>query len=341
MPEQSNIMLHGGNVWQSGSPDEWLDFSANLRPEGMPEWIKDILLKSISEAQYYPDTAQQAAISGIAAYLDVPPQCVLPFAGGIAAIDMVCRTAKGRVIAEKVSFGEYARRAAAYGLPVTARSETAAFLPGDTVFLCNPNNPTGSVVSKEMALALYETLHSVGARLCVDEAFIDFCPALTLRHVAAIKKGLIIVGSMTKILCVPGVRLGYLVAEPETIRALRPLCAPWGLNSFAVAIARALPEHGKEIQADACRNTDRREKLAGALRALQANVLPSSANFLLADFGRPMAKAVEHLKKRGILVRECASFGLPGSYLRFAVKTDEQNARLIAALQEALCAENA
>lgn len=341
MPKQSDIMLHGGNVWQSGSPAQWLDFSANLRPEGMPAWVRRTLEDSISEAQYYPDTAEKAAIAGFSAYLDVPPPCVLPFAGGIAAIDMVCRMAEGRVIADRVSFGEYARRAVAYGRPVVERDAADGFLPGDTMFLCNPNNPTGSAVTKNEALALYKKLHLSGARLCVDEAFIDFCPDLTLRHEAAQQSGLIVVGSMTKILCVPGVRLGYLVAEPETIRRIRPLCAPWGLNSFAVAIARALPKHREEIQTDALRNTALREQMISALRSLGAEVLPSHANFVLADFKRPMGGVIEKLKQRGILVRACASFGLKDSFIRFAIKTDTQNARLIAALQEALCAENA
>lgn len=341
MPKQSDIMLHGGNVWQSGSPDEWLDFSANLRPEGMPVWVRRALKDSINEAQYYPDTAETAAIAGFAAYLDVPPECVLPFAGGIAAIDMVCRMAEGRVMADRVSFGEYARRAVSYGHPVMEREEAGEFLPGDTLFLCNPNNPTGSAITKNEALALYKKLRLSKAKLCVDEAFIDFCPDLTLRHEAARQSGLIVVGSMTKILCVPGVRLGYLVAEPETIRRIRPLCAPWGLNSFAVAIARALPEHREEIQTDALRNTARREQMISALRSLGAEVLPSHASFVLADFKRPMEHIIAYLKQRGILVRSCASFGLKDSFIRLAVKTDTQNARLIAALQEALCAENA
>lgn len=341
MSEQDNMMLHGGNVWQGESPDIWLDFSANLRPEGMPGWVRRILADSISEAQYYPDTDEKAAIAGFAAYLDVPQECVLPFAGGIAAIDMVCRMAEGRVIADRVSFGEYARRAAAYGRPVIERNAAGSFLPGDTLFICNPNNPTGSTISPKEVLALHEGLRLAGARLCVDEAFIDFCPQLTVRHEAAQQSGLIVVGSMTKILCVPGVRLGYLVAEPETIRRIRPLRAPWGLNSFAVAIARALPKHREEIQTDALRNTARREQMISALRSLGAEVLPSHANFVLADFKRPMGGVIEKLKQRGILVRACASFGLKDSFIRCAVKTDTQNARLIAALQEALCAENA
>ena len=340
MPEQNNIMLHGGNVWQGAGPAQWLDFSANLRPEGMPDWVRGILSSTISEAQYYPDTKQQAAVMGLAEYLGVSPACVLPFAGGLAAIDMVCRTARGRIIVEKITFGEYARRALACCLPVVVRKEDGRILPGDTLFLCNPNNPTGGAVQKSRALALYRSIHSARARMCVDEAFIDFCPALTLRHEATQQSDLIVIGSLTKTLCVPGIRLGYLIAAPETINTFKPLCVPWALNSLAVALARALPLHKEEIQRDTMRNTARREQLISSLVSLGAAVRPSQANFVLADFKRPMDQAVLNLQENGILVRTCASFGLKSSYLRFAVKTEEQNARLIAALKEALCAES-
>jgi histidinol-phosphate/aromatic aminotransferase/cobyric acid decarboxylase-like protein len=84
-------MIHGGNVWRSGPPEAWLDFSANLRPEGPPDWVRRAMAGALDEARFYPDPDMRAARAGLAAYAGVPPECLLPTAGGIEAIDIACR----------------------------------------------------------------------------------------------------------------------------------------------------------------------------------------------------------------------------------------------------------
>ena len=79
-------MKHGGNVWEAGSPSNWLDFSANLRPEGTPDWVMRAMQAALCHARYYPDCAMRAARAGLAAYAGVPEACILPTAGGVAAI---------------------------------------------------------------------------------------------------------------------------------------------------------------------------------------------------------------------------------------------------------------
>ena len=328
-------MMHGGNVWQGPSPDVWLDFSANLRPDGAPDWVVQAMARGIGEARYYPDVSMRAAKEGLAAYAGVRADCVLPLSGGIAAIDAVCRAGAGRVLITPVTFGEYARRARACGREVLyGRRETMK--GGDTLFLCNPNNPTGLAREREEVLQLYAETQAAGATLIVDEAFIDYCPQYSVRREAARESGLIVLGSLTKALCIPGARLGYLIAQAETVARLEAASAPWGLNAFAAAIARELPGHLSEIRAEAERTAQRRARFAAALYALGATVYPSQANFLLADFGRPMGGAVAALREAGILVRDCASFGLSDAHLRLAVKTDTENARLLEALKEIL-----
>lgn len=105
-------MMHGGNVWQGDGPEDWLDFSANLRPEGPPEWVKQAVSRALSDMRYYPDLSMRAARCGLAAYAGIDEKCVLPTAGGIAAIDLALHLRKGPVCVRRVTFGEYARRAA-------------------------------------------------------------------------------------------------------------------------------------------------------------------------------------------------------------------------------------
>lgn len=328
-------MNHGGNVWQGASPGGWLDFSANLRPDGPPEWVYQAMCAAINDARYYPDVLMAEAKRGIARYAGVPEDCVLPTSGGIAAIDVAVRGQTGRVLVSPPTFSEYAALARAAGLEVS-EDGFGALKTGDTAFLCNPNNPTGRALSRDTVLSIHARAFSVRARLIVDEAFIDCCPKHSVREQAAALEGLIVVGSLTKALSVPGVRLGYLIARPEAVEEIGRQVPPWSLNAFAALIAKRLPAHLPELEADRVRNAARRAKFEASLAALGASVYPSEASFLLCDFEKPMDNDVAILKEEGILVRTCASFGLPGSILRLAVKTEAQNARLIRALERIL-----
>lgn len=330
-------MKHGGNVWDAHGPEKWLDFSANLRPEGTPGWVMQVMKDALKDTRYYPDRAMRAARQGLADWLKVPSDHVLPTAGGAAAIDLILSRRTGTVHVYPVTFGEYAERAAIHNRHCAAwQGECKSH---DTVMLCNPNNPTGRAASHSDLMTIFQRVQSAGGELVVDEAFIDFCPKHTLRH--DVQQGLSVVGSLTKTLCIPGVRLGYVCAEPDVIRELEKRALPWSLSTLASAVASRLPEHSAEIQADLQRNAARREQLTRMLKELQAEVWPSQSNFLLVDFGRDMTPAAEWLKTQGILVRTCASFGLPPSFLRLAVKTESENTVLFNALREGMAKHNA
>lgn len=326
-------MMHGGNVWEGGEPGRWLDFSANLRPEGPPDWALETMRRALADVRFYPERAMRSARRGLAGYAGVPEGCILPTAGGAAAIDLALSLGRGRVLLCPPTFGEYARRAQIQGRGVrclVGAGQVGEAHAGDTLVLCNPNNPTGSALTREAVLDLHARLRAQGAGLIVDEAFIDFCPALSVRD--RVSEGLCVVGSLTKTLGIPGVRLGYVCAAPDDVLALQKRALPWSLGALASAVAAHLPEHLAQIREDAARNVERRERFARLLCQRGVQVTPSQANFLLADFGRDMTDAVAALKARGILVRTCASFGLGPELLRLAVKTDEENKRLVEAL---------
>ena len=81
-------MKHGGGVWHTGNPYDWIDFSANLRPDGPPSWIREAVHDAQKNIRFYPDADMRRAGKGLARFLDLPEACVLPVAGGIAAIDL-------------------------------------------------------------------------------------------------------------------------------------------------------------------------------------------------------------------------------------------------------------
>ena len=349
--------MHGGNVWQGEGPLRWLDFSANLRPEGPPEWVREALVNALSEARWYPDPSMARERAALGRFLSLPEDWVLPTAGGASAIALAAGLEATEHLTLTPCFGEYARQAKTLGRPVRtlpmlagrhivgdpAEQAEGALSQGCAVWLCNPNNPLGTVFSREQVTRVLEQIETVNGWLILDEAFIEYCPEQTCTPLLAEHGRLVILGSMTKILGVPGVRLGYLCANPHVIEGLARRLTPWALNSFAGAVLRALPEHRGEFARYALENERRRDGLKAALERLGAFVYPSRAPFLLADFGRPVRPIAEALKKRGILVRECMDFdGVDdGAHLRLAVRTESENERLITALREAMaCAGN-
>jgi len=326
-------VYHGGDVWRGPSPDEILDFSANLNPGGPPEWVRAAMLRGLENARYYPDLRQAAALAGLSAHLGLPEACILPTAGGIEAIAFTAKRFSNHAIAQP-TFQEYG--ALCGGHRDVLRSELADYhpLPGETLWLCNPNNPTGDALTRAEVLALLESLEAVGGRLVVDEAFIDYCPEHSVRDAVADHPALVVLGSLTKVLAIPGVRLGYLAAHPSVVEDLREGLLPWRLNCVADAVAAALPGHEGDFREIRRLNDARRAAFAAALAGIGARVYASAANLLLCDFGRDMRPEIERLRTQGILVRPCGMFpGLTHGHVRLCVRTEKENMRLVEAMK--------
>ena len=323
---------HGGNVWRSGRPGDWLDFSANLNPEGPPDWARQALAAGLERAGWYPDPDMAAATAGLAAHLGIDAACVLPTSGGIGAAALAAGLGERRAIAQP-TFQEYGRLCGRHRDVQWDHLSDYEPEAGEWLWLCNPNNPTGAALERDAVLALLDRLERVGGGLVVDEAFIHYCPEHSVADAVAGHPALVALGSLTKALALPGIRLGYLAAHPSVVAALGERLPPWRLNCLADAVAAALPGHGEDFKRIRALNARRRAAFAGALSALGARVYPSEASFLLCDFGRDMRPAVGELRRQRILVRPCGMFpGLTDGHLRLCVRTEAENARLIEAL---------
>lgn len=325
-------VIHGGNVWQGQGPEAWLDFSANLNPEGPPAWVREAMAQGLSRANVYPDLTGAAARRGVAAHLGVPEECVLVTAGGIEAAALAARR-PGRHVVAQPTFQEYGRLCGDYQSVFREKLHEHRFFERENLWICNPNNPTGDALSRNFLSELLDRADCAGAGLVVDEAFIEYCPEHSVADLAAKRPSLTILGSLTKVLAIPGVRLGYIVAEANVTYALSEGLLPWRLNCVADAVAAALPGHRQDFDAIRRLNDTRRARFARGLEALGARVYPSEANFLLCDFGRDMRPTIERLRTRGMLVRPCGMFpGLDDGFVRLCVRTEAENARLLEAL---------
>ncbi|MBR1559342.1 MAG: pyridoxal phosphate-dependent class II aminotransferase [Clostridia bacterium] len=329
-------VFHGGDVWQGATPEAYLDFSANLNPEGPPDWVVEAMGAGLERARFYPDLEGRAARRGMAGHLGLDEACVLVTSGGIEAAALAARLPGRHVIAQP-TFQEYGHLCGDFDTIEVEKLHEYPFSDRENVWICNPNNPTGAAVPRDTLLALLQRARAAGARLIVDEAFIEYCFEHSVADKVADDPALIVLGSLTKILAIPGIRLGYMAAHPDVIGRIGGDLHPWRVNCVAEAVAAALPGHRADFDAIRRRNDVRREMFARDLAALGVRVYPSNANFLLCDFGRDMRPTIAALREKRILLRPCGMFpGLTHGHVRLCVRTEAENRRLIEALRESV-----
>ena len=143
---------------------------------------------------------------------------------------------------------------------------------------------------------------------------------------------MLVLGSLTKEYALAGLRLGYAVGSPEVLAALRCARPPWSVNTLAQAAGIAALQDTVHLAHCLARIAQAKHDLMVGLGALGLAPIPSTTHFFLIRVGHG-ASCRQALLRRGILVRDCASFGLP-EYIRVATRRPEENARLLAALEE-------
>lgn len=211
-----------------------------------------------------------------------------------------------------------------------ARRAIAEHRP-DVVFICSPNNPTGTAVSEETVLALYEAAqaarsgrHEHGALVVVDEAYGEFSHHPSLLPLIEGRPALVLSRTMSKAFGAAGLRLGYLAAAPAVVDAVQLVRLPYHLSAVTQATALAALEHTDTLLGYVEQLKTERDRLVSELRSIGCQVTESDANFV--QFGRFDGAAGSHavweaLLARGVLVRDN---GVPG-WLRVSAGTPEEN----------------
>lgn len=348
----NKTLIHGGD-W-AGFFESYgfnaLDFSANISPLGMPEGIKNAVIKSLEDAHRYPDPLCRSLVKKLSQKENVPESYCL-FGNGAA--DLIFRL----VLAKKPKnalitapcFAEYEQALNALGCNVHRfvlifenefhLDET--FLEQinektDMVFLCEPNNPTGITTKKELLMKIAERCSRVGATLLIDECFNDFLDSPeehTMKSCLKDYKNVVILKAFTKMYAMAGIRLGYcLTSDEELIQKMQAVSQPWAVSSLAQAAGEAALF--EEDYVKSVRSLIKKERfwLKERLKELGFSVVDSKANYILF---RSEAELYESLKNRGILIRSCKNYcGLDKNWYRIAVKTHEENERLISAMRE-------
>jgi histidinol-phosphate/aromatic aminotransferase/cobyric acid decarboxylase-like protein len=343
---------HGGlNAREIGElgldPDQIIDFSVNTNPFGS----SPALLEAIRTARIdrYPDSSSLEIRRAVAELHGVTPEQVVVGNGASDLLWSVARTlfspGETAVVAEP-AFSEFraaldsvgvrcaeirADEQAQFAICIAEISNAIRRGNARGAYLCSPATPAGAAVPAtelaEFALEHHDT------HIVLDQSFLllsERCGDLNI----SLPPNVLRIRSLTKDHAIPGLRVGYLLCEASIAARIEAARPAWSVNAIAQAAARVALREGEFIASSWEKLRTQRNRLIAAMRALGLNPIPSSTFFFVVRVG-DAANLRLRLLREHLLVRDCASFGLPG-YIRIAARPAADCDKLMDALKRAL-----
>lgn len=329
-----------------------LDCSSSINPLGTPrKALAAIKMNANSLAPKYPDPECRELKKSLSRYLGINAEWISVGNGAIEVIYWFVQAAfvKGRVVIPAPTFCEYELASQKAGAEVTfvplhnfeleADQVIEKARGADAVFLCNPNNPTGILATKQI-MKIIENVDS-STRILLDECFIELADnpdANTMIEQISKFDNLVILRSLTKSFGLAGLRVGYGVCNPTLAKKLSANKIPWNVNGLAqVAGVAALLERRRYLSKTRALVKKERKFLHDNIDKLESfRPLRSDSNYFLVHLqGRNSTQFRDRLlEKTGVLVRDCSTFtGMDTQYIRLSVKMHRENMLLLKALE--------
>lgn len=354
---------HGGNVFaairKTGIQSaNILDFSANINPLGLANSALQAIHNSLSNIVHYPDPNAFDLKETISAHYQVPTTSITVGNGAVELLYILCHMKKPRkVLTPAPTFSEYSRAANACGASVqyfylSANNNfyidtdaIAENLDGiDIVFICNPNNPTGTLMTNQQIKVLLDAAQKTNTLVVVDESFTDFLPdasSYTCRKLLSSYANLVIIHSLTKFYAIPGLRLGFALASSDITQNLHRGKDPWNVNTLSQAVGiSALNDQAYQIASRLFMQNSQQDLWEKLSTLNNLFLYPPTVNYMLVNIGATGITSTllrEFMMTKGILIRDCSNYpGLNSEYIRLAVKTPEHHNQLLSTLKEAL-----
>ena len=350
--------VHGGQAWRLGGIE---DYSHNLNPFGPPFDIKQIIASSSDGIDHYPDDSCAELKETISKTFNVNTDSIIIGAGSSDVIRMFPNTFLengDRVIIPKPSFAEYTQQCLIAGAEVireelSPKNNFHIDFEGlksridsgiKAVYICNPNNPTGRTEKPEDILDLAEYCGDKGTFVFLDETLLELVhnhdEISCVRYVEKCPN-LLIAGSLTKSFAIPGIRIGFGFANSDIIRELNKVRMTWNVGQIEQKVATLLIRDRMEhVRRASELLATEAEWMYNKLKDIGFPVTMTDSFFFfdsVAPLGITGHEFAERMKKNGIAVRECASFGDEFSdYVRFCVKDRIRNERFVQAVRNSL-----
>jgi len=305
----ANPLPHGGNIEATAQewgcqPHDIVDLSTGLHPNGAPAWLRAWLRDHADLAAIYPESNGEPARSALAADFALKPCQVLITAGAQAAIETIFSAFGWQSMAIRTPCYSEPLRCARRGKCAVINYSNGSPPPAEVVWITSPNNPCGSTHPP-----LQENRQQVW-----DESYAPFATRRTL----GVNNNIIRIGSLTKTFCIPGLRLGYLIASEAKISQLRHWLPPWPAATLALhLLADLLPEADQRDHAI----VTARQQLTQLLQQYHWQIKPSEASFILAKPSGPMPDFSRHR----ILLRSFPEWPQLAGWIRFGLPASKKD----------------
>ncbi|MFW5976339.1 MAG: threonine-phosphate decarboxylase CobD [Bacillota bacterium] len=352
--------IHGGNVEEvkkiyNLSEEEIIDFSSNINFLGPPPGLKKLLSKKINEITRYPEPYSDKLEEKLAKYLEVNQKNIVIGNGGVEIIYELVKVLNfDSVLLPVPTFSEYERAVKCFNKKIkyyylnkqnNYQLSIDRFIKKikknlrdiDLLIICNPNNPTGTLLHRKDLFELIKICRGNQIFLVIDEAFIDFVDNIenyTLVKLVNDYDNLFLIRSMTKFYAIPGLRLGYGIGNEKIVKKIKKNKMPWSVNIFAQIAGKEVL--GKNSYYKKTRRENRKERkfLYRKLKNISGlKPLVPSANYIGIDISNLNYKSfrlADKLARSGILIRDCSTYkGINSNFIRIAVKSRKNNQLLL------------
>lgn len=332
-------------------PENILDYSVNTNPFGSPFHLCDYQELVEVAMKQYPEPNAPRLKQIISSREQLAMDQLLIGNGGSECIFLLANYFRGKnVCIIEPTFGEYRAACTAFNCRLESyvlKEEnnwnfnldelTNYIAANDVLFICHPNNPTGTIYEQQDLLEIIEIARLHHTFCVIDEAFYDFCnESIKLSNFIHDYPNLIILRSLTKMYGIPGLRLGYIIANEQIIKQLGQYQPPWSVNGVAQVIGEIALNNREFVAMTKSNVESARTRLLKQLQQLGYYVTPSKVNFFLLrekERRNDTSNLIDFLLNNGIVPRHTFNFiGLDGNYIRLCIKTDEENAKLVEVL---------
>lgn len=332
---------HGGNIYDKNIR---LDYSANINPLGTPQGIREAITDTLQCLHLYPDPYCRELIKAISEFEEISEDYIFCGNGATELIYAYCDAVKPKLAVETApTFSEYSLALERVGCRVERYlldKSTEFVLDEDfleyieckkpeVIFLCNPNNPTGRLISFSLLEKILKYCGENNIRLFVDECFLDLSDdGISMKGYIEKYPQLFILKAFTKSYGMAGLRLGYcLTSDCELLQKMSRLVQPWNVSTVAQAAGIAALKEQEFLQSTKKLIVSERQWLKENLEKMGFWVCPSKVNYLLLH---GLSDLDKKLKRYGIDIRSCSNFyGLSDGWYRIAVRRREENEVLI------------
>jgi histidinol-phosphate aminotransferase len=329
-----------------------VDLSSNENPLGPSPLAVAALREAVETVNRYPDASGTALKEALARRWDLSPSNVALSNGADEWVLLLCVSLVepgDEVVMAQGSFISYLLRATEVGARVirvplkdyTHDLEAMAQAITDRtrlVFVCNPNNPTGTMVD---GAAMDRFLEQVPDRVpvVVDEAYYEYVAdpgqMRALEHVRAGRQNLIVLRSFSKVYGLAGLRVGYMLSSEVMIDYVERARPPFNVNRLAQAAALAALGDEEHVRRSVEANQAAKDTFCRELPLLGLHPIPTHANFMAVDVGRPGAQVSGPLLERGFITTATDAWGVP-DHVRFSFGTPQENQAFLSALRDIL-----